>query len=100
MNPIKLPLNTYNRTQPFYRRDKKQDHFLEIGLLEPYPSFETSMEGLPDVLTVEDYPELLIPASPQGERRRYESLRQEAYLNSFRMVDPLKLEFAYHTSMG
>lgn len=68
-------------------------HVTEVNLLEPNLSFESSMEGPPHVLTIEDFPELLEPASPLRERQRYENLRQKAYAESFRPTGSFRLDF-------
>ena len=58
------------------------------------------MEGPPDVLTIEDFPELLEPVDEDEENERYESLRREVYYDSFRQVGSLLLKFGYQTVWG
>lgn len=58
------------------------------------------MEGPPEVLTIEDFPELLDPIEEDEEEERYETLRREVYYESFRQVGPVLLEFSYQTEWG
>ena len=90
---------TYKQTQEEIRqvgRGAGEVYVLEFRILEPYPSFEMSMEGPPEVITIEDFPELLEPAVNENqERMRYEALRQGEYWNSMRLTGSLKLEFRF-----
>ena len=89
---------TYEPTQQKTRQVGKgagKVYVFETSILEPYPWF-TSMENPSEVITIEDFPELLEPAaSEDAERRRYEELREKILWNSVRLTGSLRLEFRF-----